>query len=70
MGFQIENLSAIFRPVFRPRISDRPARLLLQIIYRSSPYPAIRPEDIDAALAYAAEPAREGSIDLPAELTA
>ena len=33
-------------------------------------YPPIRPEDIDAALAYAAELAREGSIDLPAELSA
>ena len=33
-------------------------------------YPAIKSEDIDAALAYAAELAREGSIDLPAELTA
>ena len=33
-------------------------------------YQAIKPEDIDAALAYAAELAREGSIDLPAELTA
>jgi uncharacterized protein (DUF433 family) len=33
-------------------------------------YPAIESEDIDAALAYAAELAREGSIDLPAELTA
>ena len=33
-------------------------------------YPPLKPEDIDAALAYAAELAREGSIDLPAELTA
>ncbi len=33
-------------------------------------YPAIQSEDIDAALAYAAELVREGSIDLPAELTA
>ena len=33
-------------------------------------YPALRQEDIDAALAYAAELVREGSIDLPAELTA
>jgi uncharacterized protein (DUF433 family) len=33
-------------------------------------YPAINPEDIDAALGYAAELVREGSIDLPAELTA
>lgn len=33
-------------------------------------YPAIKSEDIDAALAYAAELAREGSIDLPAELPA
>jgi uncharacterized protein (DUF433 family) len=33
-------------------------------------YPAIRSADTDAALAYAAELAREGSIDLPAELTA
>jgi uncharacterized protein (DUF433 family) len=32
-------------------------------------YPAIKSEDVDAALAYAAELAREGSIDLPAELT-
>jgi uncharacterized protein (DUF433 family) len=32
-------------------------------------YPALKSEDIDAALAYAAELAREGSIDLPAELT-
>jgi uncharacterized protein (DUF433 family) len=30
-------------------------------------YPAIKPEDIDAALAYAAELVREGSVDLPAE---
>jgi len=33
-------------------------------------YPAIKSEDIDAALAYAAELVREGSMDLPAELTA
>jgi uncharacterized protein (DUF433 family) len=33
-------------------------------------YPALKSEDIDAAFAYAAELAREGSIDLPAELTA
>ena len=33
-------------------------------------YPSIKPEDIDAALAYAAELVREGSVDLPAELTA
>lgn len=33
-------------------------------------YPAIQSEDIDAALAYAAELVREGSIDLPAGLTA
>jgi uncharacterized protein (DUF433 family) len=33
-------------------------------------YPAIASEDIDASLAYAAELTREGSIDLPAELTA
>jgi uncharacterized protein (DUF433 family) len=33
-------------------------------------YPSLKPEDIDAALAYAAELVREGSIDLPAELTA
>ena len=31
--------------------------------------PAIKSEDIDSALAYAAELVREGSIDLPAELT-
>jgi uncharacterized protein (DUF433 family) len=33
-------------------------------------YPSMKSEDIDAALAYAAELAREGSVDLPAELTA
>jgi len=33
-------------------------------------YPSAKSDDIDAALAYAAELAREGSIDLPAELTA
>ena len=33
-------------------------------------YPSIRPEDIDAALAYAAELTREGFVDLPTELTA
>jgi uncharacterized protein (DUF433 family) len=33
-------------------------------------YPSLKPEDIDAALAYAAELVREGSVDLPAELTA
>ena len=33
-------------------------------------YPSLRPEDIDAALAYAAELAREGSMDLPVELSA
>lgn len=32
-------------------------------------YPSVTLEDIHAALAYAAELAREGSIDLPAELT-
>lgn len=33
-------------------------------------YPTIKSEDLDAALAYAAELTREGSIDLPTELTA
>jgi uncharacterized protein (DUF433 family) len=33
-------------------------------------YPSLKPEDIDAAVAYAAELVREGSIDLPTELTA
>lgn len=33
-------------------------------------YPSLKPEDIEAALAHAAELVREGSIDLPAELTA
>jgi uncharacterized protein (DUF433 family) len=33
-------------------------------------YSSLEPEDIDAAIAYAAELVREGSIDLPAELTA
>ena len=33
-------------------------------------YPSIRSDDIDAALAYAAELARGGSVDWPAGLTA
>jgi uncharacterized protein (DUF433 family) len=33
-------------------------------------YPSLQTEDIDAALAYAAELAREGAIDLPTELSA
>jgi uncharacterized protein (DUF433 family) len=33
-------------------------------------YPALKPEDIEAALAYAAELVREGAVDLPAELSA
>ena len=33
-------------------------------------YPSLELEDIEAALAYAAELVREGSFDLPAELTA
>jgi uncharacterized protein (DUF433 family) len=32
-------------------------------------YPALESEDIDAAVAYAAELAREGVMELPAELT-
>ena len=32
-------------------------------------YPSLKPDDIDAAVAYAAELVREGSIDLPTELT-
>jgi uncharacterized protein (DUF433 family) len=35
-----------------------------------SSYPSVTTEDIDAALAYAAELAREGSVDLPFELSA
>ena len=31
-------------------------------------YPSLKPDDIDAALEYAAELVREGSADLPAEL--
>ena len=30
-------------------------------------YPSLRPEDIHAALSYAAELAREGAVDLPLE---
>jgi uncharacterized protein (DUF433 family) len=33
-------------------------------------YPALHQADIDAALAYAAELAREGTVDLPLETTA
>jgi uncharacterized protein (DUF433 family) len=31
-------------------------------------YPSLKPQDIDAALAYAAELTREGTVDLPLEL--
>jgi uncharacterized protein (DUF433 family) len=31
-------------------------------------YPTLKPEDIDAALAYAAELVREGTIELPLEV--
>jgi len=33
-------------------------------------YPSLKPTDIKAALAYAAELSREGTIDLPLELSA
>jgi uncharacterized protein (DUF433 family) len=33
-------------------------------------YPSLQPGDIDAALAYAAELAREGTLGLPLELSA
>jgi uncharacterized protein (DUF433 family) len=33
-----------------------------------SSYPSLKPEDIDAALAYAAELARESTVDLPLEV--
>ena len=33
-------------------------------------YPMLKPTDIDAALAYAAELAREGTVDLPLEVSA
>jgi uncharacterized protein (DUF433 family) len=33
-------------------------------------YPSLKPEDINASLAYAAELAREGTINLPLELSA
>jgi uncharacterized protein (DUF433 family) len=32
-------------------------------------YPSLRPADLDAALAYGAELAREGAVDLPLEPT-
>jgi uncharacterized protein (DUF433 family) len=35
-----------------------------------SSYPALTPPDIDAALAYAAELTREGTVDLPLEINA
>jgi uncharacterized protein (DUF433 family) len=33
-------------------------------------YPSLKPDDIAAALAYAAEMVREGTVELPLELTA
>ena len=41
---------------------DRPAIL--------NSYPSLKSEDVDAALAYAAELAREGTMNLPLELSA
>lgn len=35
-----------------------------------SSYPSLKPQDIDAALAYAAELAREGTTSIPLELSA
>ena len=35
-----------------------------------SSYPVLTPADIDAALAYAAELTREGTVDLPLEMNA
>ena len=35
-----------------------------------SSYPALTPADIDAALSYAAELVREGTVDLPLEINA
>ena len=35
-----------------------------------SSYPALTPADIDAALSYAAELTREGTVDLPLEINA
>jgi len=35
-----------------------------------SSYPALTPADIDAALAYAAELTREGTVELPLEINA
>ena len=35
-----------------------------------SSYPALTPADIDAALGYAAELTREGTVDLPLEINA
>lgn len=35
-----------------------------------SSYPSLKPADLDAALAYGAELAREGTVDLPLELSA
>ena len=47
---------------WKERISVNPA-----VCHGKASYPAIESEDIDAALAYAAELVREGSIDLPTE---
>jgi uncharacterized protein (DUF433 family) len=67
--------------VFHGRACIRGTRIMASVIIDNiaagisraeilASYPALMSEDIDAALAYAAELAREGSIDLPAEVTA
>jgi uncharacterized protein (DUF433 family) len=33
-------------------------------------YPSLKPQDVDAAVAYAAELTREGTVELPLELSA
>ena len=63
------------------RFAIRGTRLLVSVILDNiaagvdrpeilASYPSLKPEDIDGALAYAAELAREGAMDLPLELKA
>ncbi len=50
--------------------SDRPAARHPIRVRSEHEYPTIQSADIDAALAYAAELAREGTFELPLELSA
>jgi hypothetical protein len=74
----LENGTTLLRPASldgqqqrsgeRRKVGDVAAPVPREEILRS--YPALTDPDIDAALAYAAELTREGTVDLPLEIRA